>query len=101
MGPAQFIPSTWALYQARFHTIAGRPVDPWNIKDAFLAAGVYLKDLGGTTNEFRAVMQYFSGSTWTKYEEFYGKSVLAIASQYEDDIKTLAAEPGTKDLASR
>ncbi|MBI4217441.1 MAG: lytic murein transglycosylase [Parcubacteria group bacterium] len=99
MGPAQFIPSTWALYQAKFHTIAGRPVDPWNIRDAFLAAGVYLKDLGGTKNEFRAVMQYFSGSTWTRYEEFYGKSVLAIASQYEDDIKTLALESDTKDLA--
>ncbi len=101
MGPAQFIPSTWALYQAKFHTLAGRPVDPWNIKDAFLATGVYLKDLGGTKNEFRAVMQYFSGATWTKYEEFYGRSVLAIASGYEEDIKTLAVEESTRDLALR
>lgn len=90
MGPAQFIPSTWASYQKKLHDIAGRPVDPWNIQDAFLAAGVYLKDLGGTQNEFRAVMQYFSGPSWTKYEEFYGRSVLAIAAGYENDIKTLS-----------
>ncbi len=90
MGPSQFIPSTWAIYQQKLHDISGRAVDPWNIKDAFLAAGVYLKDLGGTTNEFRAVMQYFSGPSWTKYEEFYGRSVLSIATGYENDIKTLA-----------
>lgn len=90
MGPAQFIPSTWALYQSKLHDIAGRPVDPWNINDAFLATGVYLKDLGGAKNEFSAVMHYFSGATWTKYEEFYGRSVLAIATGYEADIKTLS-----------
>ena len=89
MGPAQFIPSTWVLYKDKVSAVTGRPADPWNIKDAFLAAGVYLKDLGVLNNEFNAVMKYFSGSSWSKWEEFYGHSVLAIATQYEADIKEL------------
>ena len=89
MGPSQFIPSTWVLYQDKFQSMLGHAPDPWNIKDAFLATGVYLKDLGGLTNEFRAVMRYFSGYRWSYWEEFYGRSVLAIAAQYEKDIKEI------------
>jgi len=89
MGPSQFIPSTWVLYQDEFKSMLGHKPDPWNIKDAFMATGVYLKDLGGLTNEFRAVMRYFSGYNWSKWEEFYGRSVLAIAAKYEQDIKEI------------
>ena len=89
MGPSQFIPSTWVMYQDKLKSTLGHEPDPWNIKDAFMATGVYLKDLGGLTNEFRAVMRYFSGYSWSRWEEFYGKSVLAIASQYEKDIKEI------------
>jgi membrane-bound lytic murein transglycosylase B len=89
MGPSQFIPSTWVLYKEKLQAIIGKTPDPWNIKDAFLATGVYLKDLGAQTNEFTAVMKYFSGSSWSKWEEFYGRSVLAIAAQYEQDIKEI------------
>jgi peptidoglycan hydrolase CwlO-like protein len=89
MGPGQFIPSTWALIGPKVEAITGKPADPWNIKDAFLASGIYLRDLGANTSEFTAAMKYFSGSSWTKYEEFYGKSVLAIAQRYEQDIKTI------------
>ena len=91
MGPAQFIPSTWANpqynYGQKVAELTGKTADPWNIKDAFLAAGLYLKNLGAESNEFRAVMKYFSGSSWSKWEEFYGNSVLSIAKQYEEDIK--------------
>ncbi|MBI2625186.1 MAG: lytic murein transglycosylase [Candidatus Nealsonbacteria bacterium] len=89
MGPAQFIPSTWANYKDKISNLIDRSPDPWNIKDAFLAAGVYLKELGVLNNEFRAVMRYFSGSSWSRYEEFYGRSVLAITAQYEKDIQEL------------
>ncbi|MBI4122890.1 MAG: lytic murein transglycosylase [Parcubacteria group bacterium] len=101
MGPAQFIPSTWALYEKKLKDILGRPGDPWNIKDAFMAAAVLLVDSGAAkqtyTAEWRAAMIYFSGSTNTRYR-FYGDSVMAIAKGYEDDIKALAAGAG-KDLA--
>jgi len=87
MGPSQFIPSTWVMYKDKIKNMTGTAPDPWNIKDAFLATGVYLKDLGVQTSEFKAVMRYFSGASWSKWEEFYGNSVLAIAAQYEKDIK--------------
>ena len=89
MGPSQFIPSTWVLYKDKIKNMTGQAPDPWNIKDAFLATGVYLKDLGIANSEFKAVMRYFSGSSWSKWEEFYGNSVLAIATQYEKDIKEM------------
>jgi len=89
MGPSQFIPSTWVLYKDEIKAITGKLANPWDIRDAFLATGIYLKDLGGNTNEFNAVMKYFSGSNWSKWEEFYGRSVLAIAADYENDIKEM------------
>lgn len=89
MGPAQFIPSTWVYLEPELKSILGREPDPWSIKDSFLAAGLYLKKLGGTKNEWRAAMRYFSGSSWSKYEEFYGNSVLRLASKYQKDIETI------------
>ncbi|MFH1894895.1 MAG: hypothetical protein ABH813_03290 [Patescibacteria group bacterium] len=91
MGPSQFIPSTWLIYSGQIEASTGRTASPWDISDAFLATGLYLKDLGGAKNEFDAAMHYFSGSSWSKWEEFYGRSVLQIASQYEQDIKDLEA----------
>ena len=89
MGPAQFIPSTWNLYTDKVAAITGKSANPWNIKDAFLAAGLLLRDNGALKNEFTAAMRYFSGSFWPKSEEFYGRSVLAIAAGYADDIAAL------------
>ncbi|MBI2038392.1 MAG: lytic murein transglycosylase [Candidatus Nealsonbacteria bacterium] len=92
MGPAQFIPATWLGYRDRIRSITGKTPDPWNIRDAFLAAALYLSDYGAksqTANqEWRAAMIYFSGSTNTRYR-FYGDSVAAIARQYAEDIKSL------------
>jgi len=96
MGPAQFIPSTWILYRDKVKAITGKAADPWNIKDAFLAAALYLADYGATKQtydgEWRASMIYFSGtSKRTKYNGygFYGDSVMKITSQYEKDIEEL------------
>jgi peptidoglycan hydrolase CwlO-like protein len=89
MGPSQFIASTWLKYSGKIEASTGRTASPWDITDAFLATGLYLKDLGGANNEFDAAMHYFSGSSWAKWEEFYGRSVLDIAADYEQDIKDL------------
>lgn len=89
MGPAQFIATTWSIYESELQSLLRKPADPWNIKDAFLASGIYLRDLGASNDEFKAVMRYFSGYRWSKWEEFYGKSVLAIAANYEKDIKEI------------
>ncbi len=91
MGPAQFIPSTWIKYKNRVKQITGS-ADPWNIKDAFVAAALYLADYGAAKRtyeaEWKAAMIYFSGTTNPRYS-FYGNSVMAIASRYEEDIKIL------------
>ena len=92
MGPSQFIPSTWIIYRERVKQITGKPADPWNIKDAFLATGLYLSDYGATqrtySGEWRAAMIYFSGSTNPRYS-FYGNSVMAIAKDLQKDIETI------------
>ena len=92
MGPAQFIPSTWIRYREKVKEITGKAADPWDIKDAFLAAGLYLADYGAKKQtsdaEWRAAMIYFSGSTNTRYR-FYGDSVMTIAKDYTEKIEIL------------
>jgi len=90
MGPAQFIPSTWVGYQNKVAAITGKPADPWDIRDAFLAASIKLAADGATTKggEWAAAMRYFSGGTNLAYR-FYGDNVVATAAKYQDDIDKL------------
>ncbi|MDZ4284399.1 MAG: lytic murein transglycosylase, partial [Patescibacteria group bacterium] len=93
MGPAQFIPSTWMGYRERIVAVSGRaPANPWDIRDAFIAAALYLKNAGAVAgneqSEWAAAMRYFSGSTNPRFR-FYGDNVLALARRYEEDIKAL------------
>ncbi len=90
MGPAQFIPSTWMGYKSKVTAITGKTANPWDIRDAFIAAAIKLKaDGAGSENgEWAAAMKYFSGSTNTKYR-FYGDNVVAMADKYQADIDAL------------
>ncbi|MDD4901378.1 MAG: hypothetical protein PHS62_04765 [Patescibacteria group bacterium] len=87
MGPAQFIPSTWLGYKDKVSAVTGKPANPWDIRDAFLAAAIKLAAGGATaeSGEWAAAMRYFSGSTNAKYS-FYGDSVVARAEAYQEDI---------------
>lgn len=99
MGPAQFIPSTWMIYRDRMKEINGKPADPWNIKDAFLAASLYLGDNGAKNQtyngEINAALSYFAGPGWASsrnssvYKRDYGYPVMAITKDYESDIKAI------------
>ncbi len=93
MGPAQFIPSTWLGYRAKVSAITGKTANPWDIRDAFLAAAILLKanGAGSEAGEWAAAMKYFSGSTNARYR-FYADNVLATADKYEQDIKDLNIE---------
>lgn len=94
MGPAQFIPSTWLGYKDKVAAVTGKTADPWDIRDAFLAAAIKLKAGGadGTyTGEWSAAMRYFSGSTNTRFR-FYGDNVMALAQKYSTDIAALSAK---------
>ncbi|MFA4819121.1 MAG: hypothetical protein WC621_04745 [Patescibacteria group bacterium] len=90
MGPAQFIPSTWMGYRAKVAAVTGKPANPWDIRDAFMAAAIKLKADGGdsVSGEWASAMRYFSGSTNLAYR-FYGDNVVAIANRYQDDIDSL------------
>lgn len=90
MGPAQFIPSTWMGYKDQVTNLTGKASNPWDIRDAFLAAAIKLKAGGGATvaGEWATAMRYFSGGTSTKYR-FYGDNVVALANQYQQDINNL------------
>jgi peptidoglycan hydrolase CwlO-like protein len=91
MGPAQFIPSTWMSYKGKVEAITGKTANPWDICDAFLAAGIKLAAGGATSQsgEWAAAMRYFSGSTNTRYR-FYGDSVVGMAAKYQADIDALS-----------
>jgi peptidoglycan hydrolase CwlO-like protein len=99
MGPAQFMPETWLKlgYKNRVEEITGvRPANPWRVKDAFLAAGLYLADWGAASkrkmDEIGAATAYLcgtnrmtrtcriSGGKWYVYQ------VMKYASQFQDYI---------------
>lgn len=92
MGPAQFIPSTWLGYRAQVSKVTGKtPSNPWDIRDAFVAAGLKLRSNGadGTAQgEWNAAMRYFSGSTNVRFR-FYGDNVASLTQKYQNDIDTL------------
>ncbi len=93
MGPAQFIPSTWKGYKDKVSAITGKPANPWDIHDAFLAAAVLLKANGATRDgrqgEWNAAMRYFSGSTNPRFR-FYGDNVLKTADKYQAELDAIS-----------
>lgn len=90
MGPAQFIPSTWKIFENRLTETLGRDPNPWNPEDAFMASAMYLSDLGAKTGtysgELRAACKYYGsgGSTCS-----YGRSVMGLKSKIQADIDYL------------
>jgi len=95
MGPAQFIPTTWVLYEKRISEITGNnPPSPWDPKDAFVASALLLKDNGAAARTYqaenRAALKYLAGSNWQKSAyRFYGDDVMALAAKYQEQIDIL------------
>lgn len=106
MGPAQFIPSTWKLYAARISAVTkNEPANPWNNSDAFVATGIYIRDLvtskscidygnqiPSQTQKLRercAAAKYYAGGNWYTYRFWYGEPVVVKADAFEKDIAVL------------
>ena len=96
MGPTQFIPSTWAMYEGRIKSALGvGAADPWNALHAITATGLYLADVGaggGTyIAEHTAAAKYYAGGNWASSGQGYGNSVMSKAAAFQKDIDFLAA----------
>jgi peptidoglycan hydrolase CwlO-like protein len=96
MGPSQFIPSTWKLFEDRIERITGSNIaDPWNPKDAITATALYLADLGAVTgnesSERNAACKYYSGRSCSSLSAAanYGNSVMRKIVSVQSDIDKL------------
>ncbi len=99
MGPAQFIPSTWVLYEARIAKATGHnPPNPWDPYDAFMASAILLMDNGADKKTYSAerlaALRYLAG--WTnatkKAYAFYGDDVMELAAKYQKQIDILSSQ---------
>ena len=98
MGPAQFIPSTWILsdFNNRIKSALGISTmpNPWNPLQAFMAAGIYLADLGAGSNSYtaqkNAACKYYSGRScgYATGNTSYGTSVLNLAYFNSNSIQS-------------
>ncbi len=93
MGPAQFIPSTWVLFQDRIAKLVGSEMaNPWRAKDAFMASAIYLTDLGAVngsiTGERNAACRYYSGASCApgSINETYGNQVISKAYNIQENM---------------
>jgi membrane-bound lytic murein transglycosylase B len=90
MGPAQFIPSTWKIFEARLKSALGHDANPWMAEDAFMASAMYLTDLGAVGNSYssqiKAACKYYGtgGSSCS-----YGKRVMGLKTGIQEDIDYL------------
>jgi peptidoglycan hydrolase CwlO-like protein len=96
MGPTQFIPSTWEMYEGRIKSSLGvGAADPWNALHAITATGLYLADGGAGGGsyiaEHTAAAKYYAGGNWATSGQGYGNSVMAKAAAFQKDIDFLSA----------
>jgi membrane-bound lytic murein transglycosylase B len=96
MGPSQFIPSTWQLFESRITSSTGAAVaDPWNPYHAITATALYLEDLGAVagneTAERNAACKYYSGRSCSASNAgaSYGNSVMKKLYAMQADIDKL------------
>jgi membrane-bound lytic murein transglycosylase B len=95
MGPAQFIPSTWKLYQDRIAKASGQnPPNPWDARTASFATAIYMADLGADAGtpaaERTAALRYFAGSHYKNAAyAFYGNDVMCLTSKVQQQIDVL------------
>jgi membrane-bound lytic murein transglycosylase B len=96
MGPSQFIPSTWQLFESRITSSTGASIaDPWNPYHAITATALYLEDLGAVagneTAERNAACKYYSGRSCSASNAgaSYGNSVMKKLYAMQADIDKL------------
>jgi len=96
MGPAQFIPTTWILFEEAVAKLTGHnPPSPWNLEDAFTASGLMLAESGADKQtyaaESKAAKIYIAGGRWNRSltARIYSNNVMAEAARIQKDINIL------------
>lgn len=95
LGPSQFIPSTWVMFEKRIEAALGIPhANPWNPEHAIMATALYMKDLGAQnpSAERDAACKYYSGrgcNVKGVTNAFYGNSVLKLMVNIQRDIDVI------------
>lgn len=97
MGPSQFIPSTWVLYEDRLSSVLGIGTpNPWDARTAVTATALFMSDLGAGLQTYsaerNAACRYYSGRSCdnrSPRNSFYGNAVIEKAEQFQEDIDFL------------
>ncbi|MEK7087123.1 MAG: lytic murein transglycosylase [Patescibacteria group bacterium] len=96
MGPAQFIPTTWILYDDAIAKLTGHnPPSPWNLEDAFTASGLLLSESGANKQTYAAETKsakiYIAGGRWNTSltARIYANNVMSAAAKIQKDIDIL------------
>ena len=97
MGPSQFIPSTWKMFESKVAGKTGSSTgNPWIPLHAFTATALYVANLGATAqtydSERNAACKYYSGRACGSSgvrNAFYGNSVMSYANGFTDDIELI------------
>lgn len=96
MGPAQFIPTTWILYDDAVAKLTGHnPPSPWNLEDAFTASGLLLAGSGANKQTYAAETKsakiYIAGGRWNTSltARIYANNVMSAAAKIQKDIDIL------------
>ncbi len=94
MGPTQFIPSTWQMYEGRIKGALGvSDTNPWDAQHAIMATALYLQDVGATggsyTAEHTAAARYYAGGAWATAGQNYANQVMAKAAAFQKNIDIL------------
>ncbi len=98
MGPSQFIPSTWQLYEHKIAQSLGISIaDPWNAQHAIMGTALLLRDngayAGSTESERNAACKYYSGQSCAATNTAvasYGNSVMGHTAGFQANIDFLA-----------
>jgi len=101
MGPAQFMPTTWKLYEEKISDITGNdPASPFNNADAFTGTALYLKEgLASCKTIYKTIFsqencaaaKYYAGGRWRSYTSVgrYGYRVAQRAEDFAEEIDIL------------
>lgn len=90
MGPSQFIPSTWQMYEPGLQQMLGITPNPWEPEHAFMATAIFLRDLGASAQTYsaerEAAARYYAGGNWRVHGLGYADSVLSHAQDIQENM---------------